>query len=199
MKIALARGIHYRSPIIYQFFTALKLRRHSRQRYHIAARYIRDGESVLDVCAGFGEFKGFLPASCTYQAIEASPSFNGRLFQKAIACQAMNLHEGIDTEISSVDVITMIISLCQFKETSAGRLLDDFKKMARRVVIVEDVLPESRKTPWLIEKVRDYLCATEYYRPMRLFSAGEFEAMMRRHGYQCHQYNERYWVGSYPS
>lgn len=199
MKIALARGIHYRSPIIYQFFTAFKLREHFQQRYHIAARYIRNGEAVLDVCAGFGEFKEFLPAFCTYQAIEASSSFNGRLSKKAIAYQAMNLHEGIDIKFFSIDVITMIISLCQFKETSADQLLEDFKKMAKRVVIVEDVLPESRKTPWLVEKVRDYLCATDYYLPMRLFSPGEFETMMHRHGYHCHQYNERYWVGSYSS
>ena len=197
MNIALTRGIHYQSPEVYKFFTALKLRKQYSLRYFIAAQYVRPGEAVLDVCAGFGEFRKFLPLSCTYQAIEASPSFNMELSKRTIPHHSMNLHDGVSADVPSVDVITMIISLCQFRDTTADQLLEDFKKIAKRVVIVEDVLPKQKITPRFVERVRDYLCATDYYIPMRLFSVDEFQAVMREHAYNCYQYNERYWVGYY--
>ena len=192
MNITLARGSHYQNPLIYNFFTFFKLREQYQLRFQIAAQYIRPGESILDVCAGFGEFKDFLPSSCPYAVIEASPVFSRQLAKRHIPYHVQNLHNGMDLKIPPVDVITMIISLCQFQETSLHHLLEDFKKIAQKVVIVEDV---QNKTPRFVEKVRDYLCATDYYRPMRLFSAEEFQTVMEDHGYRCKKYSERYWVG----
>ena len=192
MKTISARGIHYQSPPIYEFFTLLKLRRDYRLRYQIAAQFIKPGESVLDVCAGYGEFRKFIPRSCDYQALEASLAFNKELARKKIPYQRKNLHEGLDTQVPAVDVAVMLISLCQFQNTTLHPLLEDFKKIARKVIIVEDV---QNKTPRFVEKFRDYLCATEYYLPMKLFSADQFEAAMKQHGYRCQKYNERYWVG----
>jgi hypothetical protein len=190
-------GIHYQSPLVYNFFAAVKLGRDYHLRYRLAAQYIKQGESVLDVCAGFGEFRNFLPANCSYQTIEASSSFHQKLAGRGITNSAHNLHQGLNVALPSVDVITMIISLCQFRDTSLDQLLEDFKKIAKRVIIVEDVLPEEEKTPPLVEKVRDYLCATGYYSPMQLFSVKGFQAAMAGHGYQCRRYNDRYWIGHY--
>ena len=192
MKTISVRGIHYQSPPVYDFFTLLKLRRDYHLRYRIAAQYIKPGESVLDVCAGYGEFRKFIPLSCRYQAVDASPSFVRELARRDIPYRFENLHDGLDTKIPAVDVLVMIISLCQFQNTSLEKLLEDFKKIASKVVIVEDV---QNKTPWFVEKFRDYLCATDYYLPMQLFSADQFQAVMKQHGYGCQKYNERYWVG----
>ena len=197
MNITFARGSHYQNSFVYNFFTFLKLRQEYQLRYQIAAQHIRPGESVLDICAGFGEFKDFLPSLCTYQVIEASLAFNRQLARRDIPYDWQNLHAGMNTRIPSVDVITMIISLCQFQKTTCHRLLEDFKKVAKKIIIVEDVLPGQKKTPVLVEKVRDHLCATDYYIPMQLFSADQFRSVMKEHGYDCRQVNARYWVGHY--
>ncbi len=166
-------------------------------RYQIASGFIKPGDRVLDVCSGPGAFKDFLPAGCSYTALEASPAFAAALKRKGRACVLCDLHQGLPPSAPDADVIVMNISLCQFRKTSADVLLESFKIKARRVVIVEDVLSRRRTEDSLFQKAVNFLCATDYYVPVEWYTRSDFRELMRRHGYQCRDVPGRYAVGSY--
>lgn len=193
----LLRGAHYRSEFLYNAFTLLKLGWNFHLRYQIVAQYIKPAESVIDVCSGSGRLKDFISKDCTYTAIEASPEFLSILQRKNIDHIAWNLHTGWPQSALAADVIVMVISLCQFRKTSADLLLESFKKVARRVVIVEDVLSRPRNEESLFQQTINYLCATEYYVPVAWYTRSEFAELMRNHGYQCGEASRRYMVGLY--
>jgi len=197
MRPFFLRGSHYRSEFLYTTFTLLKLGWKCNLRYRIARQYIKPEDSVVDVCAGPGCLKDFISKECTYTAIEASPEFISILQRKGINHISWNLHAGWPDAILAPDVIVMVISLCQFRKTSADLLLESFKKAARRVVIVEDVLPRPRKEASLFQRAVNYLCATDYYVPVTWYTRSEFAALMRSHGYQCKGASGRYMVGLY--
>jgi hypothetical protein len=96
-----------------------------------------------------------------------------------------------------MNVATMLIALCQFRETSLHTLLEDLKKAAERIVIVEDVLAQPRALNSPLQKTMNYLCAIEHFVPMRLFTQKEFETIMKQHQYQCIKHDKRYYVGYY--
>ncbi|HOW88296.1 MAG TPA: class I SAM-dependent methyltransferase [Candidatus Omnitrophota bacterium] len=192
------KGIHYRSRIFYDALDLLKLGRKRFFRFQIAAQHIKPGESVIDVCAGCGALKDFILRDCAYTAVEASPEFSLTLKQKGIECISCDLHRGWPESIPTADVIVMVISLCQFRDTSAERLLESFKKAAKRVVIVEEVLKKPRLKGSWFQKLINYLCATDFYVPVDSWYTGsEFEKLMQNHGYQCEKTSGRYRVGSY--
>ncbi len=193
------RGIHYRNCFIYELFTFLKLGIRCHLRYNIAAQYIVSGESVLDVCAGTGRFCGYLPRGCNYFTIEASDGFIPMLSKRSKKNIKINLHEGIEIgRFFRVDVVVMLISLCQFRDTSMNQLLEGFKRIAqKKVVIIEDVLASKDEHRSLKRKIMNYLCAEDYFLPLRLFSFEEFRAVMLRHNYICKRYNTRYAIGYY--
>jgi SAM-dependent methyltransferase len=191
-------GAHYRSEFLYNAITLLKLGWKYDLRYQIAARYIKSGESVVDVCSGSGRLKDFIPKDCSYTAIEASPEFLSILKKKGINSGQWDLHAGWLPSASVFDVIVMVISFYHFRETSASRLLESFKKAAKRVVIVEDVLRCPRGKGSMIQRAMNYLCRTDYYVPVASwYTRPEFEQLMRGHGYQCEAVASRYMVGSY--
>jgi len=191
------KGLHYRSKQVYDFCSFIKLGFAYNLRYKIAARYIPPNQSVIDVCSAAGDFKKFLSKNCTYTAIESSPQFCKILQERNISYVCCNLHEAMPNDIPCTDVLAMIISLSQFRKTSVHELLEYFKKIARRVVIVEDVLPQTREENSFYQKVVNYLCATDYYVPVTWFTHLEFSKLMDQHGYQYKKITERYCVGIY--
>ncbi len=191
------KGIHYRNAFIYSLLTFLKLGRDFSLRYKIASEYIKPGDFVLDVCAGVGRLADFLPQDCKYLAIEASPEFAAILSRRGLDCKKVDLHTGTMPAGLRTDVAVLIISLCHFRQTSLDILLESFKKISRKVVIVEDVLLKKRGKNSLLQKAMNYFCSTAYFLPMELFTITEFEQAMRKHSYACQKYNARYWVGCY--
>lgn len=196
-KITFPKGILYSHPFIYNFLTKIKLKNNYHLRYKIATQYIQPGNSVLDVCAGQGGLKNFLPKDCDYICIEAGSEFISELFKKKIKHFSINLHEGINIRDLQVDVIVMIVSLYQFRNTSIHNLLEDFKKITKKAVIVEEVLLNKRSNNCICQKILNYLCASDYYIPTELFSIDEFEQVMHEHNYKCKRHSERYVVGYY--
>jgi SAM-dependent methyltransferase len=193
----LLKGSHYRSEFLYTACTLLKLGWKRHLRYRIVRQYINPADSVVDVCSGSGRLKDFISKGCTYTAIEASPEFISILRRKGIDHIPWNLHAGWPDAILAPDVIAMVISLSQFRKTSADLLLESFKKVASRVVIVEDVLSRPRKEESFLQRAINYLCATDYYVPVTWYTRSEFAALMRSHGYQCEEGSGRYMVGLY--
>jgi len=191
------KGYHYRSAWFYNVADLFKRGAAYNARFRIAARHVRPGDAVLDVCSGTGRFRGFIPADCPYTAVEASPEFCRVLGKKRIGRIMTDLHQGLPADVPRHDVAVMIISLVQFRKTSAGRLLEAFKKASGRVVIVEEVLPCPRPEYSWFQKVVNYLCATDYYVPVSWYARGDFEELMRRHGYRCERTGGHYMVGYY--
>jgi len=189
------QGIHYRSRMFYDLQNRWKLGRDYDLRFLIAARYVKPGESVLDLCSGFGQLKEYLPPDCSYRCIEASPEFVRILQHKKIPVLVHNLHQRADTDSLKTDTAVMIVSLCHFRSTTADELLEMFKTTAKKVVIVEDVLARPRGERSFLQRAMNYLCRTDYYVPVELFTADEFQALMQRHGYACRRHDARYCVG----
>lgn len=192
-------GINYRNASVYNLLTKLKLGYNYNFRYRLAAQYIDQGDSVLDICGGTGDFKSFLPENCDYACIEASPEFVSELKKKNIEHVKTDLHKGLNGNALKRDVVVMIISLCQFRNTSMHDLLEGFKKIGKKVVIVEDVLANKRRKDCIRQKAMDYLCMADYYFPVELFTFEEFRKVMDEHNYQCIQHSRRYSVGIYPA
>jgi hypothetical protein len=191
------KGCHYRSEWLYNILDLFKRGAGYNARFHIAARHVVAGDAVLDVCSGTGRFREFISPACHYTAVDASPEFCRALEKKNVSRIICDLHQGIPADVPGCDVIVMIISLVQFRKTSAGRLLEDFKKIAGRVVIVEEILPCPRPEHSWFQKVVNYLCATDYYVPVAWYTRQDFEELMRRHGYRCERIGEHYMVGCY--
>lgn len=192
------KGTHYRNEFVYNALAFLKLGREYDLRYKIAASYIGSAGSILDVCSGPGRLRRFLPKSCSYTAIDASPEFHSHLQRKGVEAIAWDLHKGWPLFVREADVIVMVISLSQFRTTSADDLLESFKKSSKRVVIIEDVLFRSRPPGSLIQRVINYLCRTDYYVPVdSWYTQLEFKQLMKAHGYQCEVVSRRYVAGLY--
>jgi len=182
---------------VYHLLTRLKLRGCYRLRYEIACKYVKYGDSVLDVCAAAGEFKNYLPNNCKYECIECSQGFISKLESKKIAYKKINLHEGINCVRIKSDILVMITSLCQFKETSAHGLLEEFKNIADKIVIVEDVLGNMWHEGGIVQRVIKHLHETEFYSQKSVYSAAEYEKILGDHGYEYIKYDNRYAVGYY--
>lgn len=191
------KGIHYRSELFYNLQAAAKLGSQYRLRFRIAARYVKPGESVVDLCSGPGSFRHFLPQDCTYTAVDASPEFLKILRKRKVRHLRHDLHQGWPAAVSRSDVAVMIISLCQFRDTSAGLLLEEAKRAAQRVVIVEDVLERPRGKETWFQRAVNYLCAADYYVPIELYTREAFIMLMRSRGYRCVDGSGRYVVGIY--
>lgn len=189
------RGAIYRSRTLYNAITRLKLGADFETRYKLAAAHVRPGESVLDLCAGWGELARFLPPGASYAAVEASPEFARLLAKRGIANAPLNLHEGWPASAPKADAIVMLISLYQFRGTTLESLLEGFKASARKVVIVEDVLESERGEDSLVSRAINYLCATDYYVPMELLTRERFRALLGAHGYRVDDAGPRYAVG----
>jgi len=117
------------------------------------------------------------------------------LSKKKIVYYRIDLHKGIDLSIPKVDVCVMIISLCQFRMTGMDSLLNDFKKIAHKVVIVEHVVPEEVREESLWYKLNNYLIARDYTVKDKEFTSEQFQRVMVRHGYKVRQCGHGYMTG----
>jgi ubiquinone/menaquinone biosynthesis C-methylase UbiE len=190
------KGAHYNNLLIYNLITKLKYGGSEKLRFEIAKNLIMGGESVLDICAGTGELSNFLPESCQYTAVEMSPKFTAHLKKNNIKTFNINLHNDEFNLDDEVDTIIMIYSLYQFKETSALKLLDKFKRLARKkVIIIEEILEKKNEaisnensSLYIAQRIgmvlRDYLCSLDYYKPMSLYEEDAFTKLMSDSGYK---------------
>lgn len=193
------KGQYYQNPYIYNFLTFLKLWKDCSLRFEIARANVEEGQSVLDVCGGTGRLREFLPSGCSYACVDASSGFGPALLKQGIKYIQTDLHNGVDIKRLKSDVVIMVVSLYQFRHTSMHDLLESFKDIAKKVVIVEDVLPQGKVEKTLKKKIINYLCAVEYFQPLELFSAQEFKDVMRAHGYVCQEHGPCYVSGCFVS
>ncbi len=195
-KLFSFRGIHYRNIYFYNLITILKLGKDRYLRYKIAAKHLEGAGSVLDICAGEGKLKDFLPAGVHYTAVEAGENFIRILSRKKIPFIQKDIHQEEIKSIVKADAIVMLISLYQFRKTSLDSILEEFKHVACQVVIVEEVLKNSQTEDSVFFRLINFLCATDYYVPVGLFSLFEFEEVMKKHGYRYYSQG-RYCIGLY--
>jgi len=137
----------------------------------------------------------FLPTRCTYETVEKSPQFAAYLENSGYKNQKIDLHKYTKLSATGFDKLIMIISLSQFRYTSAGDLLEEFKNTAKKVIIVEDILAKRRGRGSFLNRLMNYLCATNYYQASEIFTYTEFEELMLAHGYTCQRRTKRYAVG----
>lgn len=199
------QGLLYNNLLAYRLITRLKLMTNHDYRYRLAARYIHPGETVLDVCAGPGDLKQHLPPGSNYQTVEASPRFAAHLTSQNIQNTITDLHNGLSADNFQADVVVMLISLYSFQHSSLHQLLEDFKTIARRrVIIIEEVLvdePDKHRYLNLIQrlgqKVTNYLSAMPYHQTCQLLTQPAFYDAAKQHGYQCSAHNHSYHVAIY--
>lgn len=184
LKKSVSEGILYRNAFLYMLVTLFKLGSKKNLRFQIAAQYISAGESVLDVASGGGWLRDYIPASCSYTCIEMGDAFTKSLAKRNVSFMKMNLHQGIDGLKTKFDTAVMIISLYQFRHTSIDQLLEQFKEVANKVVIVEEVSALENNELTIKDKALNYLCKTEYFMPTKILSAHEFRAICEKHGYE---------------
>ncbi len=191
--MAVFKGANYRSTFFYNSFDFFKLGFGADKRFHLAARGIAAGETVIDFCCGPGRLKDFLPSGCRYTGVDAALNFTNHLQQQGVQTLLCDLHTPEKFPPFKADTVIMLISLCHFRSTSAVRLLTMFKHMARKVIIIEEVQqrPDTRR------EIRDLLCDVPYYRPMVLFNHLEFQAMTEAQQYTCVVHDQRYSVAYY--
>ena len=197
--ITFFKGLHYKSALVYNALTFLKLGTDCHTRFKIASNYIKQNESVLDLCSGDGTFQSFLPAGCNYECIEMSPEFSVLLVNKNIRNHSVNLHDGLAMKSAKYDIAVMLISLCHFRDTSLDKLLEELKIAAKRVLIIEDVLAARRSKETIVQRIMNYLCSSDYYVPLELFTVDDFKNIMNKHGYTVVKHSNRYYAGIFDS
>ena len=187
------KGIYYNNFFIYNSLTTLKLGFSYYDRFKIAAKYIGEEGLVLDVCSGTGMLKRFLPRDCVYECIDSSLPVSAYLDKKGIKHHCYDLNNGINRDRFRADAVVMLISLYHFRKTVVHELLEDYKKISKNVIIIEDVLKKKRKRNSLLQKIMNFLCGLEY----ELFTTDEFERILQEHGYTCDRHGNRYIAGYY--
>lgn len=194
---AFVKSINYRSPLIYKMLDYMKRGADRDLRYRLSLPYLKGASSVLDLCGGTGEFKKFLPEGCQYSVCDASPDFGAHLARSHIRHFQWDLHHGLPRFLPKVDAVVMIISLYQFRATSIDVLLEAVKDIAPTVVIVEEVSVSPPEQFAWIRRVKNYLCATDFFVPVELFAREEFESIMKKRRYGFISYDKKYCVGCY--
>jgi hypothetical protein len=178
-----SEGILYKNSFFYMLVTFLKLRGNKNLRFQIAARHILPGQSVLDVASGGGWLRDYIPATCSYACIEVGDAFIQSLAKRQVNFVKMDLHQGMGELAGRYDVCVMLISLYQFRHTSADLLMRQFKEVANKVVIVEEVADSEVGGLTVKDKILNYLCRTEYFVPTKILSEHQFRELCKKHGY----------------
>lgn len=167
-------------------------------RFREAARHIDSGMTVLDICCGSCELRHYLPKNCQYSGLDCSNGFLDYAVKKKIDFLKRNVCP--DMQLPDVDCIVMIISLYQFGDT-ARNLLETFKRSAKKVVIIEDVLSSfiddnqavRRK---LLARIYDYLVVGNDQEGHVIFSAITAEKIFQDAGFtETYKPNCAYVVG----
>lgn len=190
------KGLLYKSEIVYTLAALYKFGFKQHERFNLAVQNIEPGESVLELCPAYGKLIHYLPENCSYRCIDASPHFIKALKARKINCLNMDLRKGLD-HVEKVDVIVIIDSLCHFRETSVDCLLENFKSIAKKIIIIECLERKDRSRGTLMRRLVYYLTAMSYYLPVDMFYYSEFESLLDKHNYQCRRYNDVFAVGLY--
>ena len=197
---SIIKGIHYQNKFVHECLTRLKLLNQFNLRYKIASTYIRDGDSILDVGGGYGGLRDYLKCNCNYTCIEASDGFIRILKKKNYKYIDIDLHNTFPDEKEIFDIVVMIISLYQFRATSVNHLLRKFKKIGKKILIIEEVIKDSTsKKRKFLDNFMNYLSATNYYTSTSPYSQDEFRSLLRSYDYDVKKYNNRYMVAYYES
>ena len=183
-KKSAAEGILYRNSFLYMLVTFVKLRSKNNLRFQIASQFISPGESVLDVASGGGWLRDYIPDSCRYTCVEVGDAFIQSLTKRGVSFIKMNLHQGMGELKQNYDTVVMIISLYQFRYTSLDQLMSQFKEIANKVVIVEEVSISENNKLTIKDKVLNYLCQSEHFMPTKILTAHAFSAICKKHGYE---------------
>ncbi len=197
MTFSFLQGIPYRDVFIYNFLTFLKLGYSYDLRFKIVQPYLHKDDVILDVCAGYGRLKKFIPKECTYHCIDASPTFLKKLKQKEIPSSLQNINEKCVINYSHYTVVVMIISLCHFPKSRIHTLLDSFTKMGNRVIIIEEVIKTPKQNHTWLRKIMNYLCCVDYNKHLSLLTFEEFKDILSKHNYKVTRYNNRYSIGTF--
>jgi ubiquinone/menaquinone biosynthesis C-methylase UbiE len=197
MNHGLARGLCYRSPLVYDLLTLLKLKKENSVRFKIAASYLKGIDSVLDICSGCGRLRDFLPRDIEYTAIDASDVFFKILLARAIRGFKCDICCDKNIPYNDFDAAVMIISFCQFDKNGKRILLEHFKRVRKKVVIIEELVNRKRKKASILQRVMNYLCCTGYSKDYDIMTFDEFSDIMLEHGYVCRRHSKRYAVGYY--
>jgi hypothetical protein len=137
--------------------------------------------AILDICCGSCELRYNLPKSCQYLGLDRSSGFSDHAVKKEINFLKRNV--GLDMQLPDVDCIVMVISLYQFG-SAAKDLLETFKRSAKKVVIVEDVLSSfiddhqgvKRRA---LARIYDYLTVGNDREDHVIFSASTVEKILQ--------------------
>lgn len=179
------KGLVYKSPRLYTFLMRMKYASHDCERYRCAASYMHEYDTVLDLCAGPGLLKEYMPTDCTYTALDASNEMILHLKKRHIPTIQHDLHSGYPYLEKKYSVATMLLSLYQFRKTSINALLEAMQGEHDHVVIVEWVLQKKSFVSHAAEMMRNYLCDTNYSHPTELFLVSEFKELMHAHNFVC--------------
>jgi hypothetical protein len=192
------RGIHYQSRFSYALLDFLKSPIHGNLRFNIIKNIGGNAKSCLDVAGGPGDLANFLPKQCQYTCIDASTGFLSNFSEDGLTAPIkFDLHEGLPNLSKEYDLVTMVISLYQFRSTSASLLLDQFKTVGKKVIIIEEVRELKAQGFSLREKVMNYLCASDFYKYTSLFSYQSFKALAEQHGYFVYAKNKHLSIALY--
>ena len=76
-------------------------------------------------------------------------------------------------------------------------LLKDFKKIASKVIIVEDALEKKRSPRSFLQRCVNYLAARDFFSPIEMFTFDEFSSLMKQHNFKTIRHEGQYIVGLY--
>jgi len=95
-------------------------------------KYISENESVLELCAGYGEFKNYLKSN-DYAGIELNKNFVDYGKKKGYKLIQGNI---LDIEFPKSDVIVMFSSFYHFIDCSDS-LIKKMKESSKKIIICE--------------------------------------------------------------
>lgn len=114
----------YKNPFLYNSAMRLLYGSHLSSKYEAVLDFIKETDSVLDVCCGPVSLAPYLPADKKYLGIDNSLAFQKQAFKKGIPFQLANAF--FEPLPSSFQVVTLLSSLYQFKphtQTFINKLL----------------------------------------------------------------------------
>ncbi|MEW5849762.1 MAG: class I SAM-dependent methyltransferase [Myxococcota bacterium] len=130
------RGPVYWHPALYKLaMRRLYGKSGFEERYRVVAAHVPPGSDVIDLCAGDGRLRRYLPPGTPYLAVDTNEVFLRKLWRQGVA----TLHADLRRQLPCGGTVVMMASLYHFMPEHVEMVRRALQAATRRLILTEPV------------------------------------------------------------
>jgi hypothetical protein len=119
------------------------------ERYQVVAAQVPAGCDVVDLCAGDGRLRNYLPRGTPYTAVDLNASFLRRLSEQGVNTVVANLRD----TVPAGSCVVMMAALYHFKPDHAALVRRALAASSRRFILTEPVTNVTNSAPAFLRRI----------------------------------------------